>query len=146
MIEVGAPARIMALEAQEVRRLVSIGFHAVLNGAPNSALRLFESLTTLRPRAGFPRIGSALALLATGRPEEAARVMERAHALQPHDDEVRVILGMTLCFAERSQRGCAVLAQVAQREADMPAARLARRLLKLPAGIGGDAACTSAAQ
>jgi Flp pilus assembly protein TadD len=133
VIDVSAPGRIAALEPEEIRRLASIGFHGLLNGRSVAALRLFESLVALRPGATFPLIGSALALLATGRPEEAARVLEHAQALQPDDEQVRVFLGMTLCFAERTQRGWAVLASLAQRGADMPAVRLARRLLRLPA-------------
>jgi hypothetical protein len=133
VIGASARQRIAALEPVEIRRLASIGFHGLLNGKPLVALRLFESLAVLRPEATFPLIGSALALLATGRPEEAAWVLEQAHELQPHDEEVRVFLGMTLCFAERTQRGCAVLASLAQRGADMPAVRLAQRLLRLPA-------------
>jgi Flp pilus assembly protein TadD len=138
VIDMSAPGRIAALQPEEIRRLASIGFHGLLNGRPVAALCLFESLAALRPEATFPLIGSALALLATGRPEEAARVLERAQALRPGDDEVRVFLGMTLCFAERTQRGRAMLVSLAQRGADMPAVRLARRLLRLPAtAVGG---------
>ena len=144
MIDMGAAGRIAGLGLEEVRRLASIGFHGVLNGAAEPALRLFEGLTVLRPHASCPRIGSALALLALGHPEEAARVLERAQALQPDDDQVRVFLGMTLCFADRAQHGCAVLAQLARGQADMPAARLARRLLRLPAAADRGALCTTA--
>lgn len=133
MIDASTPETIAALEPEEIRRLASIGFHGLLNGRALGALHLFEHLAVLRPNATFPLIGSALALLTTGRPEEAARVLEQAQVLQPDDQQVRVFLGMTLCFAESTQRGCAVLASLAQRGADMPAVRLARRLLRLPA-------------
>ncbi|HEV7692570.1 MAG TPA: hypothetical protein VGO52_17165, partial [Hyphomonadaceae bacterium] len=75
-LAVQAPA--FTLEAGEVRRLASIGFHAVLNGKPEAAQRLFEGLSVVRPDDGFPRIGCALALMQRGRAEEAVRVLEAA--------------------------------------------------------------------
>ena len=128
---VNSPRSVAALEPGEIRRLVSIGFHGVLNGNAQAALCLFESLGTLRPRAGFPRIGRGLALMATGRADEAARVLERAHALEPQDDDVRLFYGMALRMANRGHQARAVLAQLARRGAD-PAARFARRLSNLP--------------
>lgn len=121
----------VALEPEEVRRLVSIGFHGVLNGKPEPALRLFESLCTVRPDAGFPRIGCALALIAMGRAEEAVRVLEETLRRRPDDDDVRVYLGMTLRMANRGQQAGAVLTTLAERNDDSARTRLARQLLKL---------------
>jgi len=117
-----------ALRPEEIRSLVSIGFHGLLNGKHEAALRLFEGLGVLRPHAPFPRIGSALSLIAAGRAEEAIRVLERTHELLPQNDEVRVFLGMTLRIASREHQARAVLATLVGRDAQEPAARLARRL------------------
>jgi Flp pilus assembly protein TadD len=125
-------ATVAGLDAEEVRRLASIGFHGVLNGQPEAALRLFEGLGTLRPDAGFPRIGSALALMAVGRAADAARVLEDALVRRPDDDEIRVFLGMTLHIANRTHQARAVLEPVVARETDTPIARLARQMLDLP--------------
>jgi Flp pilus assembly protein TadD len=120
------------LAAEEVRELVSIGFHGLLNGKGQDALRLFEALTLLRPGDGFPRIGNALALSSLGRPAEAARVLEAALASRPHDDSIRLFLGMTLRFANRGHHARAVLSPLVSRCDDSSATRLARHLSDLP--------------
>ncbi len=127
-----SPEMVDALDAGEIRRLVSIGFHGVMNGKPEAALRLFSELGSLRPDEGFPRIGSALALMAVGRANDAVRVLEGALAKRPDDDEIRVFLGMTLRIANRGHQARAVLAPVIKRETDTPTARLARQLFDLP--------------
>jgi predicted Zn-dependent protease len=118
------------LEAGEIRRLVSIGFHAVLNGKPQLAKRLFDGLAALRPQEGFPRIGKALALLAEGRPHEAARVLEDALARRPQDEDLQVFLGMALHIGQRAHHARTVLAALAQSDGASPAARLAQRLFE----------------
>jgi len=120
-----------ALEAGEIRRLVSIGFHAVLNGQPEAAQRLFEGLSVVRPDHGFPRIGCALALMQKGKAEEAVRVLERALRRCPNDEQVRVFLGMSLRMANRVCQAGAVLAPLAARSGDSAGTRFARQLLKL---------------
>ncbi len=120
------------LDPEEIRQLVAIGFHGVLTGKPEASLRLFEGMGTLRPNEGFPRIGSALALMAVGRANEAARVLEEALAKRPDDDEIRVFLGMTLRIANRAHQARAVLAPVMKREVETPTVRLARQLFDLP--------------
>ncbi len=120
------------LDGEEIRLLVSIGFHGALNGKPDAALRLFEALGVLRPQDGFPHIGSAVALMAVGRPNEAARVLEEVLTRRPDDDLVRVFLGMTLRLANRGHHARAVLAILAERDSDTPIARLARQLLESP--------------
>jgi Flp pilus assembly protein TadD len=121
-----------ALGPGEIRSLVSIGFHGLLNGQHEPALRLFEALQVLRPLAPFPLIGSALSMIAAGRADEAARVLERAHALLPQDDDVRVFLGMTLRIASRGHQARAVLGTLVGSDSDTPAVRLARRLCNSP--------------
>ena len=128
-----APA---SLEGSEIRQLVSVGFHGLLNGKPQAALRLFEGLTALRPEAGFPRIGKALALLACGRAQEAARVLEDALLARPDDDDLRVFLGMTLHVGQREHHARAVLATLTERGIGSPAARLAQRLCGQPYPAG----------
>lgn len=126
-----APTSHVALEPDEVRRLVSIGFHAVLNGKPDAAQRLFEGLSIVRPDDGFPRIGCALALMQKGRAEDAVRVLEEALRRGPNDEQVRVFLGMSLRLANRGSQAGAVLAPLAQRSSDSAGTRFARQLLKL---------------
>jgi predicted Zn-dependent protease len=121
----------VALESAEIRRLVSIGFYGALNGKPEAAQRLFESLGALRPDEGFPRIGCALALLARGRAEEAVRLLEDALRRRPHDEDVRLFLGMALRMANRDRQAGAVLSSVAQCNSDSAGTRLARQLLTL---------------
>jgi Flp pilus assembly protein TadD len=123
------------LDAQEIRQLVSIGFHGALNGRPEGALRLFEGLAGVRPTEGFPRIGSALALLAMGRANEAVRVLQDALIIRPDDEQIRVFLGMTLCVASRGTHARKVLRTLTESAVDTPVARLARRLFEYrPAG------------
>ncbi len=126
LVPVAAP-----LTAEEMRELVSIGFHGALNGRPHAALRLFQMLEVLRPEEGFPRIGQALALMALGRPDEAARLLEAALASRPHDDSLRVFLGMTLRIANRGHRARSVLSSLAGRTEDSAPIRLARQLSAL---------------
>jgi|GEM_PF-2063478 len=116
------------LAAEEIRQLVSIGFHGVLNGKVDEARRLFEQLAVLRPGEGFPHIGTALALAAMGRPDEAAAVLEKVLAQRPDDDEVRVFLGMMLRLARRDHHARTVLAALSGRDGETPAHRLARSL------------------
>lgn len=120
------------LGPEEIRSLVSIGFHGLLNGKHGIALRLFEALQLVRPQAPFPRIGSALSMMAAGRADEAARVLERAHALLPQDDDIRVFLGMALRIANRGHQARVVLAPLVETDSDAPAVRLARRLGNSP--------------
>jgi Flp pilus assembly protein TadD len=126
-----AQASDMALQPVEVRRLVSIGFYAVLNGKPEAGQRLFEALSVVRPDESFPRIGCALALMQRGRAEEAVRVLEDALGRCPNDDQVRVFLGMSLRLANRGSQAGAVLAPLAERSSDSAGTRFARQLLKL---------------
>ena len=125
------PAPSLALESDEIRRLVSIGFHGALNGKPEAAQRLFENLRAIRPDEGFPRIGCALALLARGRAEEAVRVLEEALRRRPGDDDVRVFLGMALRMANRGGQAGSVLSTLADRSGDSAGTRFAQQLLKL---------------
>ncbi len=134
MIATGAAsAETAALSSGEVRELVSIGFHGLLNGKPEPALRLFDGLSVLRPSETFPLIGWGLALMASGRVHEAVRILEKAQALKPHDDDVRVFLGMALRLANHEHHARAVLATMAQGTGDTPVVRLARGLCELPA-------------
>lgn len=121
----------LALESDEIRRLVSIGFHGALNGKPEAAQRLFENLCVVRPDDGFPRIGWALALMARGRAEEAVRMLEEALRCRPDDDDVRVFLGMALRMANRGGQAGAVLSTLADRSGESAGTRLAQQLLKL---------------
>jgi Flp pilus assembly protein TadD len=126
-----AQAPHLTLEPAEVRRLVSIGFHALLNGKPEAAQRLFEGLSLVRPHEGFPRIGCALALMQRGRAEEAVKVLEDALRRCPNDEHVRVFLGMSLRLANRGSQAGAVLAPLAGRTDDSGGTRFARQLLNL---------------
>ncbi len=70
--------------------------------------------------------------MASGRVHEAVRVLEKAQALKPHDDDVRVFLGMALRLANHGHHARAVLATMAQDTSDTPVVRLARGLCELP--------------
>ncbi len=61
------------------------------------------------------------------------RALEAAQAAKPHDDEVRVFLGMALRIANRGNHARAVLATMAQDTSDTPVVRLARALCDSPA-------------
>lgn len=134
MISIGhsSAALTRAIDADEMRRLVSIGFYGALNGQAEPALRLFDALGMLRPDQGFPYIGKALALMATGRPSEAARVLEDGLARYPGDDEMRVLLGVSLRVGNRGHHARAVLESLAVRDAQTAAVRFARKLIAMP--------------
>ena len=84
-------------------------------------------------RAGFPRIGAAQALLASGRASEAVRSLEAAQARHPDDDDVRALLGLALRVARRGAHERRVLAPLLAGTGvrDTSAARLAHRLAAL---------------
>jgi predicted Zn-dependent protease len=121
------------LSSDEVRQLMEIGFHAAFAGRVPEALALFEALGRLRPQAGFPRIGTAQALLVAGRENEAVRVLEVAHGQDPADDDVRVMLGLALRLARRSAQTERVLEPLLRSDGDDGPGRLARRLMAMPA-------------
>jgi predicted Zn-dependent protease len=133
MTPAAAGAPLAELDAAEIRTLAGLGLWAAFDGQAAEALRLFEALGRLRPAAAFPRIGTAQALLASGRAGEAVRLLESAQAEHPDDDDVRALLGLALRVARRGAQERRVLAPLLA-DGDMRdtnAARLASRLASL---------------
>ena len=127
-----APPQPQELRTEELRELMSIGLHAAFNGRVEPALRLFDALGRLRPGESFPRIGTAQALLAARRFDQAVRLLEATLAEQPEDDAVRVMLGLALQVALRESQGRQVLAPLLEADRDAQASRLACELLTAP--------------
>ena len=119
--------------ADEIRLLLQLGLHAAFNRRTAAALRLFDALARLRPLAGFPAIGQALALLAAHRVDDAVRKLEHAVSARPEDHEARALLGLALRLARRQAQARQVLAPLlvcGERDA---ATRLAHELVRAPA-------------
>jgi thioredoxin-like negative regulator of GroEL len=120
------------LTAKEVQQLVWLGFQGVLNGMPEAALRIFNSLDVVRPEESFPRIGIAVAQMSTGRADDAVRTLEEVARRRPDDEAARVFLGMALRMANRGRQADGVLTTLADRTDEGANTRLARQLIKLP--------------
>lgn len=119
-------------DADEMRLMASIGFMAAKSGCLVPAIRIFEALSLLRPRAAFPFIGMAIAYISVGMGGEAVYVL-RDRAMAACED--RAELELWLCLAlQQAGNHAAALAEFGHLMSHQPQEELsplARRLAGL---------------
>lgn len=95
------------LSTEEIRLLSSIGFMAAKSGCLVPAVRIFESLTVLRPGAAFPFVGLAVAYLAVGMTGEAVHVL-RDRALKSCIDSLELKMWLSLALLQAGNQSAAL--------------------------------------
>jgi predicted Zn-dependent protease len=79
------------ITSDEIRLLAAIGFLAGKSGCAAPAIRIFQSLITLRPRSEFPYIGLSIAYMAVGMNTEAVHALtERACNARTQSDSLEL--------------------------------------------------------
>lgn len=122
------------MDSDAIRLLTEIGFLAAGKADVDRARRIFDALALVRPDRAFPFIGSATALLNTGRAREAAMLLFKAKAGLPagnESDMVAAFLGLALQLDGRNGESVHVLRHLADAPDHEKSEgwRLARRLL-----------------
>ena len=117
------------VSANELRLLSAIGFFAAKSGCLAVAIRIFESLRTLRPGATFPFIGLAVAYLAVGMDSEAVHVLRDRGVRECEDDnELRLWLALAYYQSGNHTQAIAELQASLKREPAEASHPLAERL------------------
>jgi tetratricopeptide (TPR) repeat protein len=122
-----------ALDADDLRLLLEIGYVAAGNGYFQEAEAIFRGVAAKRPESTAPSIGRAIAALNRGSAAEAAAILETERTRCPQDDLLRAFLGLALKSAGRTAESVALLNAVLD-SADPTAANLARALLSSNSG------------
>ncbi len=131
----------LPLDSHEIRLLTEIGMVGAGAGArlAPAVSQLFEALMVLRPGRDFPYVGQATAWLNQGRPEEAARVLERGLKIACTNsdsgndrDLLQAFLGLALLMSKRTAQAQQLLRQLLAQGRDPQALRMARGLMGLP--------------
>ena len=120
------------ISANELRLLAAIGFFAAKSGCLAVAIRIFESLRTLRPGTTFPFIGLAVAYLAVGMDSEAVHVLRDRGVRECEDDnEIRLWLALAYHQSGNHTQAIAELQALLKREPAEASHPLAERLSRL---------------
>ncbi len=123
------------LSPEELRLLSAIGFMAAKSGFLVPAIRIFEALLVLRPRAAFPFIGMSIAYTAVGMAGEAVHLLrDRALPVCAEHQELR--LWLCVALQQAGSRAAAMKELAASTQGLQPEAwpALARRLSALLGG------------
>ncbi len=99
------------LSSEEIKLLTEVGFLAASRGDTKRAKGIFSGLQQLRPQRAFAYIGLAVALMNTGRHDEAATLLTNAVERVDSDerDEVNAFLGFALQLAGRTSESLRAL-------------------------------------
>lgn len=103
------------LTGDDLSLLAEVGFLAAVSARPAAAQVIFSGLRLLVPARACPYIGLATVHLATGRADEAVRLL-RGEALANSPDsnfDIRMFLGLTLTMAGQAGEARRVLERVA---------------------------------
>ncbi len=102
---------IALLQPEEIKLLTEVGFLAASRGDVKRAEIIFSALRRLRPQRAFAYIGLAVALMNTGRHDEAATLLVDAVERVNSDerDEVNAFLGLALQLAGRTSESLRAL-------------------------------------
>lgn len=120
------------ISANELRLLAAIGFFAAKSGCLAVAIRIFESLCTLRPGTTFPFIGLAVAYMVVGMDSEAVYVLRDRGVRECKDDnELRLWLALAYHQSGNHAQAIAELQAWLKREPAEASHPLAERLSRL---------------
>lgn len=91
------------MKTEDIRLLTEVGFLAAARGDVQRASVIFRALERLRPQAGFPCIGLAVALLNAGKPADAVLELDSGLLRVPASDaaELHAFRGLALQKAGR---------------------------------------------
>lgn len=133
------------LAPDEYRLLAEVGFVAAGHGMVDRASQIFQALIDIAPARPLPHIGLSLALLNSGRFDEALRVLERAEgwlttaqrldtpqeASDSRDDHalIRAFYGVALKLSGRTSESFRILGELTNRPESDRAGRIARSML-----------------
>jgi len=133
------------LAPDEFRLLAEVGFVAAGRGMVDRASQIFQALIDIAPTRPLPHIGLSLALLNSGRADDALRVLERAEgwlkgapgsdtppqASDPRDDYflLRAFYGVALKLSGRTSESFRILGELTHRPEGDHAGRIARSML-----------------
>lgn len=91
------------MQSEDIRLLTEVGFLAAARGDLQRAGVIFGALERLRPAAGFPYIGLAVAMLNAGKPDAAVHELDNGLLHVPLADapELHAFRGLALQKAGR---------------------------------------------
>lgn len=99
------------LSSEEIKLLTEVGFLAASRGDAKRAKGIFIGLQKLRPQRAFAYVGLAVALMNTGRHDEAATLLTNAVERVDLEEqgEVNAFLGLALQLAGRTSESLRAL-------------------------------------
>ena len=113
-----------------VRLLMEIGYLAGANGMVDEAEQIFTALQVVRPESEYPLIGSAVTLMNSGRPGEAAKIIwDKALQLNPESDLAKSFLGLALKLSGMQGECRAILEEVIETDRDPQATEMAKSII-----------------